>query len=34
MNPEDEKYAAQLIERMKAQQAGMKPMTMPERNLR
>lgn len=31
MNPEDEKYAAQLIERMKAQQAGMNPMQMPNR---
>lgn len=31
MNPEDEKYAAQLIERMKAQNAGMQPMRMPER---
>ena len=31
MNPEDEKYAAQLIERMKAQNAGMTPMTLPER---
>ena len=31
MNPEDEKYAAQLIERMKAQQANMQPTSMPER---
>jgi len=31
MNPEDEKYASQLIERMKAQNAAMKPMVMPER---
>jgi hypothetical protein len=31
MNPEDEKYASQLIERMKAQQANIQPMIMPER---
>jgi len=31
MNPEDEKYAQQLIERMKAQQAGMNPAQMPNR---
>jgi len=31
MSPEDEKYAAQLIERMKAQQAGINPMQMPNR---
>jgi hypothetical protein len=31
MNPEDEKYASQLIERMKAQQANMQPMKLPER---
>ena len=31
MNPEDEKYAAQLIERMKAQTQMMQPIKMPER---
>lgn len=31
MNPEDEKYASQLIERMKQQNAAMTPMKMPER---
>ncbi len=31
MDQEDEKYATQLIERMKAQNASMQPMTMPER---
>jgi len=31
MNPDDEKYAAQLIERMKAQNSMMQPTRMPER---
>jgi len=31
MNPEDEKYAAQLIERMKMQNQAMQPMKLPER---
>lgn len=31
MNPEDEKYASQLIERMKQQNAAMTPMQMPNR---
>jgi len=31
MNPEDEKYAAQLVERMKAQNDMMQPTRMPER---
>ena len=31
MNPEDEKYASQLIERMKQQNQMMQPIKMPER---
>jgi len=31
MNPEDEKYVAQLVERMKAQTNMMQPTSMPER---
>ena len=31
MNPEDEKYAAQLIERMKMQNQAMQPVKLPER---
>ena len=31
MNPEDEKYASQLIERMKQQNKAMQPMKLPER---
>ena len=32
MNPEDEKYASQLIERMKQQNAAMTPTQLPVRN--